>query len=91
MSGRYWRRRRKLTYYRNALEYAQKHCRRGKTLLDVGGGVGLGCRCLKWFPEFERTSVEKPTLGCTLPGVSVGDPAIDQSAVLDVARAPLQR
>jgi len=40
-------------------------------LLDVGGGVGLGCRYLEWFDGFERTCVELPTKGCTLDGVSV--------------------
>ena len=49
--------------------YAQRCCPDGKTLLDVGGGGGHGCRFLESFKDFERTSVELPTEGHTLEDV----------------------
>lgn len=71
MNDAYWQGRKDLQYYRTVREFAEKYCSKGKTLLDVGGGVELGCRYLEWFDEFERTSVETPTRGCTLDGVRV--------------------
>ena len=71
MNDGYWQGRKDLQYYRTVREFAEKYCLDGKTLLDVGGGVGLGCRYLEWFDRFERTSVETPTRGCTLDGVRV--------------------
>ena len=70
-SDEYWRGRQQLAYYRTALNYQRRFCPEGTTLLDVGGGVGLGCRYLEWFESFAQTSVELPTNGCTLDGVLV--------------------
>ena len=65
----YWTGRQDLAYYKTVLQYARKYCPNGKTLLDIGGGVGLGCRYLERFDGWGRTSVELPTRGCSLPGV----------------------
>lgn len=53
----YWESRKNLSYYGVAAQYARKYGHGGK-LLDVGGGVGMGCRYLEMFDQFERTSVE---------------------------------
>lgn len=71
MNDSYWEGRQHLQYYRTVLHYARKYCPDGTTLLDVGGGVGLGCRYLEWFERFDRTCVELPSTGCTLDGVTV--------------------
>lgn len=71
MNDIYWEGRKDLQYYRTVREFAEKYCPDGRMLLDVGGGVGLGCRYLEWFEGFERTSVETPTRGCTLDGIRV--------------------
>jgi hypothetical protein len=67
----YWQGRKDLEYYRTVHRLAARHCPDGTSLLDVGGGVGLGCRYLEWFGEFTRTSVETPTRDCILDGVRV--------------------
>ena len=71
MNDAYWQGRKDLQYYRTVQEFAEKYCPEGSTLLDVGGGVGLGCRYLEWFDQYDRTAVELPTKGCTLDGVRV--------------------
>ncbi len=71
MNDTYWEGRKDLQYYRTVREFAEKYCPNGKTLLDVGGGVGLGCQYLEWFDRFDRTAVELPTNGCMLDGVRV--------------------
>ena len=65
----FWAERKHLQYYQRAIEYAQRYCSDGKTLLDVGGGVGHGCCFLESFGTFDRTSLELPTDGHTLEGV----------------------
>ena len=67
----YWERREHLQYYRIVHEYAKKYCQNGSTLLDVGGGVGKGCRYLEWYNQYERTSVELLSRGKELEGVRV--------------------
>lgn len=55
----YWSKRKDQPYYKQSEFYADTYCPNGKTLLDVGGGVGLGCRYLERFDRFEeRVSVE---------------------------------
>lgn len=71
MDDSYWQDRKDLSYYRTVDQFARDYCPNGKTLLDVGGGVGLGCRYLERFSQYERTSIEKPTRGCSLQGVRV--------------------
>lgn len=67
----YWSRRKELTYFRVAADYVRKHSR-GNALLEVGGGVSLGCRYLDLLPEFDRTSIELPSgQNHILPGVRV--------------------
>ncbi len=71
MDDSYWQGRKDLSYYRAVEQFAREYCPDGKTLLDVGGGVGLGCRYLERFSQYGRTSVEKPSNGCSLEGVQV--------------------
>ena len=71
MNSDYWNSRKSLHYYRQARAYARTYSPNGRTLLDVGGGVGMGCRFLDEFPNFDRTSVERCSTIHTLSGVRV--------------------
>lgn len=51
----YWKPRRNFKYYKAVTSFVQ-----GKTILDVGGGVLLGCQFLSQFPNYDRTSIELP-------------------------------
>ncbi|MGH7578098.1 MAG: class I SAM-dependent methyltransferase [Longimicrobiales bacterium] len=70
MAG-YWKEREGLDYYRIATDYVRKHAPPQCRLLDVGGGVGGGCRYLDAFPDYQRTVVELPCGPGTLEGVRV--------------------
>lgn len=56
--GNYWETRKHLAYYQRAVTWAKKHTPIGGSILDVGGGVAMGCKYLDWLPGYERTSVE---------------------------------
>ena len=68
----YWEGRKDLQYYRRAVEFARKHTPDAKSLLDVGGGVSLGCRYLEWFDWVpDRRSVERRDGDGTVDGITV--------------------
>lgn len=54
----YWSKRRHLQYYKDVQMLTNKYHPAGGTLLDVGGGIQLGCRYLENFKNFSCTSVE---------------------------------
>ena len=68
----YWKQRQSYRYYKTVRELVQP----AETLLDVGGGVTLGCRYLMGYGTFQqKTSVEKVNPGDTesCPGVELID------------------
>ena len=68
----YWNGRKNLQYYRRAVDFARKHAPDANSLLDVGGGISLGCRYLDWAGWIpERLSVEREDGDHTLDGVQV--------------------
>jgi len=58
----YGQQRRAHRYYQQALAYLRRYCAAG-AVLDVGGGVSMGCRYLAELPGYERTCIELPGKG----------------------------
>lgn len=50
----YWKDRKNLGYYKQVEAYADQYCPTGRSLLDVGGGVSMGCKLLERFARFDR-------------------------------------
>ncbi len=67
-TSRYWAERRNLRYYRVAVDFVRREAG-GRRLIDVGGGIGLGCRYLEWLPDFDRSCVETSCGPGRIPGV----------------------
>ena len=69
----YWERRKHLAYYRKAVEFANTYSTwtDGGSVLDVGGGIGLGCQYLLDVNADRKVSIELPSKGLTLDGVEV--------------------
>jgi hypothetical protein len=68
----YGDRRKDMRYYREAANYVRRFVPVGQPILDVGGGVLLGCRFLESLPEYDRTSIELPRKSThTIEGVRV--------------------
>lgn len=74
LHGRYWETRKHMAYYQQAVTWAKNHTPIGGKILDVGGGITMGCEYLKWLPGYERTAVELDwggNMGGTLPEVNL--------------------